>query len=60
MSEQPAESQPSSGQLERARRLHDAISAAKRGVAGPRTPRSFTEEAAAEAARAAAKAKRER
>lgn len=44
-------------QVERAKQLHKVIENLKQGVPGPKTPRSFTDEAAAEAAR---KAKSER
>ena len=40
-------------QVERAKQLHEAIENVKRGGAGPKTPRSFTDQAAAEAARKA-------
>jgi hypothetical protein len=40
-------------QVERAKQLREAIENAKRGVPGPKTPRSVTDQAAAEAARKA-------
>jgi len=40
-------------QVERAKQLHEAIENVKRGVPGPKTPRTFTDQAAAEAARKA-------
>jgi hypothetical protein len=38
-------------QVERARRIREEIKNVKRGVPGPKTPRSFTDQAASEAAR---------
>jgi hypothetical protein len=38
-------------QVERARQLREKIENVKRGVPGPKTPRSFTDQAAAKAAR---------
>ena len=37
--------------VERAKQLREEIEKVKRGVPGPKTPRSFTDQAAAEAAR---------
>jgi hypothetical protein len=42
---------PRPEQVERAKQLHEAIENAKRGAPEPKTPRSFTDQAAAEAAR---------
>jgi len=44
---------PRRKQVERAKQLRDAIETVKRGVPETKTPRSFTDEAAAEAARKA-------
>lgn len=44
-------------QVERAKEIRETIEKAKRGVIAPQNPRSFTDQAAAEAARKAKRSK---